>query len=242
MEKTEKYFVASPWRMKVVQREHAVFWLHQTLVENTENVGLEIHQWWFSHKYILLSWINWEIHIVNSSWKSLLTFTVRTDRRNHHGRWRRQRYREGEQFVQGCKAQSSQSPAWRPSLLSYLTMKLLHPFCLFLESLLFIPLVNKKGPIFSFPITHLAASPFLLHFIPNQYYLTTYRSAMMAVISAAWKLQKKLLFVLKLRVTEINSTFENWYRSLCVCVSVWVCVCMWCVCVWVFMYRKNLGG
>lgn len=32
---------------------------------------------------------------------------------------------------------------------------------------------------------------------------------MMAVISAAWKLQKKLLFVLKLRASEINSTFEN---------------------------------
>lgn len=122
-----------------------------------------------------------------------------------------------------------QSPAWRPSHLSYWTYKVI-------ASLLFIPLANEKAPVFfSPPITHLAASPFLLHFIPNQYYLTTYRSAMMAVISAAWKLQKKLLFVLKLRATEINSTFENWYWSLC------VCVCM-CVCVFACLCTRRILG
>lgn len=114
--------------------------------------------------------------------------------------------------------------SWRRSKSSLRTQfsQLLHYKAV--ASLPFILLVNEKAPIvLTPPITHLAASP-LLHFMPNQYYLTTYRSAMMAVISAAWKLQKKLLFVLKLRATEINRTFENWYRPLSIGVFAYGCV------------------
>lgn len=155
------------------------------------------------------------------------------DRRKYHGRCgdrdtgRENSLCKGAKFLKKTEAQpkySALSDTW--------TDKVVTSFYL----------VNKKALVFfSPPITHLAANRFLLHFIPNQYYLTTYRSARMVVISAAWKLQKKVLFVLKLRAAEINNTFENWYWSLCVCERFCVCLHVF-VCICMFMYKKNLGG
>lgn len=107
-------------------------------------------------------------------------FVVWIYRRNHHGRGedrgigKENSLHRGTKFIKEIKA-----PADDPAFSATWPIRLAYAFYLF-------PQLMRGNPCSS----SLPSYPFLFHFIPNQYYLTTYGSAMMAVVSAVWKLQR----------------------------------------------------